>query len=162
MFSCEYCETFNNSFFIEHLWLLLLHFPALFVKLSEHLWWGAHLKSWFCYFNQFQSSMEFHIETSYLFCRTKQMTGFYMKRSARLKWFNSDCWDTVLILDQIRFMKLNLLSSMKTGDFDGSTYFILSLKLTSIWGKYQVLCFVSGKVKHELPVASCKFKSTSY
>ena len=51
---------------------------------------------------------------------------------------------------------------MKTGNFDGSTHFILSLMLTSIWGKYQVLCFVSGKVKHELPVASGKFKSTSY
>ena len=27
----------------------------------------------------------FHIETSHLFCATKQMTGFYMKRNTGLK-----------------------------------------------------------------------------
>ena len=26
MFSCEYCEVFKNSFFIEHLWWPLLYF----------------------------------------------------------------------------------------------------------------------------------------
>ena len=26
MFSCEYCEIFNKSFFLEHLWWLLLYF----------------------------------------------------------------------------------------------------------------------------------------
>ena len=26
VFSCEYCEIFKGSFFIEHLWWLLLHF----------------------------------------------------------------------------------------------------------------------------------------
>ena len=32
------------------------------------------------------SPVLFHIKTSYWFCRTKQMTGFYMKRNTRLKW----------------------------------------------------------------------------
>ena len=36
--------------------------------------------------NPFQPSVVFHIETSHLFCCAKQMTGFYMKRSTRLKW----------------------------------------------------------------------------
>ena len=39
--------------------------------------------------NQFQPSVAFHIETSHLFCRAKQMTGFYMKRNTGLKWVNS-------------------------------------------------------------------------
>ena len=33
----------------------------------------------------FQLSIVFHIETSPLFCRVKQMTGFYMKRNTGLK-----------------------------------------------------------------------------
>ena len=28
-FSCEYCENFKNSFFVEHLWWLLLKLYAL-------------------------------------------------------------------------------------------------------------------------------------
>ena len=36
--------------------------------------------------NPFQPSVEFHIETSHLFCRAKQMTGFYMKHKNGLKW----------------------------------------------------------------------------
>ena len=39
-------------------------------------------------FKPFQPSVAFHIETSHLFCRTKQMTGFYVKRSNGLKWVN--------------------------------------------------------------------------
>ena len=34
----------------------------------------------------FQPSVAFHIETSHLFCKAKQMTGFYMKRCTGLKW----------------------------------------------------------------------------
>ena len=40
-------------------------------------------------FNPFQSSVLFHIETSDIFCIAKQMTGFYMKCSTRLKWVNN-------------------------------------------------------------------------
>ena len=35
--------------------------------------------------NPSQPSVEFHIETSHLFCRAKQMTCFYMKRNTGLK-----------------------------------------------------------------------------
>ena len=34
----------------------------------------------------FQPSVTFHTETSPLFCRAKQMTGFYMKRNTGPKW----------------------------------------------------------------------------
>ena len=37
--------------------------------------WSIDLKQ----VNPFHSSVPFHIETSHLFCRSKQMTGFYMK-----------------------------------------------------------------------------------
>ena len=33
----------------------------------------------------FKPSVAFHIETSHLFCKAKQMAGFYMKRNAGLK-----------------------------------------------------------------------------
>ena len=35
--------------------------------------------------NPFQPSVAFHMETSYLFCRAKQMNGFYMKHNTGLK-----------------------------------------------------------------------------
>ena len=35
--------------------------------------------------NSFQSGVAFHIETSHLFSRAKQMTGFYMKSNTGLK-----------------------------------------------------------------------------
>ena len=38
------------------------------------------------FFNPFQLSVAFHIETSHLFCFAKQITGFYMKRNTALKW----------------------------------------------------------------------------
>ena len=34
----------------------------------------------------FQPIVAFYIETSHLFCSSKQMTGFYMKCNNRLKW----------------------------------------------------------------------------
>ena len=41
----------------------------------------------FCsYFNSFQPSIAFHMETSHLFCSTKQVTGFCMKTNTGLKW----------------------------------------------------------------------------
>ena len=36
--------------------------------------------------NPFQPRVVFHKETSHLLCSAKQMTGFYMKLNARLKW----------------------------------------------------------------------------
>ena len=36
--------------------------------------------------NPFQLSIAFHIETNHLFSRAKQITGFYMKSNAGLKW----------------------------------------------------------------------------
>ena len=36
--------------------------------------------------NPFQPSVAFHIETSHLICKAKQMTGFYMKCNTGLKW----------------------------------------------------------------------------
>ena len=39
-------------------------------------------------FNLFQPRVVFHIETSHLFCRAKQLTGFYMKSNTRLKRVN--------------------------------------------------------------------------
>ena len=38
----------------------------------------------FTYLTHF--SVAFHIETGHLICSANQMTGFYMKRSAGLKW----------------------------------------------------------------------------
>ena len=40
------------------------------------------------YFNPFQPSVAFHIETSHLFCKAKQVTGFYMKHNTGMKWVN--------------------------------------------------------------------------
>lgn len=37
-------------------------------------------------FNPFQSSVVFLTEIIHLFCSVKQMTGFYMKCKAGLKW----------------------------------------------------------------------------
>ena len=39
--------------------------------------------------NPFQPSVAFHVETSHLFSRAKQMTGFYIKCSTGLKCVNS-------------------------------------------------------------------------
>ena len=39
--------------------------------------------------NQFQPSVAFHIETSYLICRENQINGFYMKCNTRLKWIKN-------------------------------------------------------------------------
>ena len=41
------------------------------------------------YINQFQPIVPFHIETINLICIANQMTGFYMKCNAGLKWINS-------------------------------------------------------------------------
>ena len=40
------------------------------------------------FFNSFQPSVMFLLETSHLFYAARQMTGFYTKRSTGLKWVN--------------------------------------------------------------------------
>ena len=40
--------------------------------------------------NPFQPSVAVHIETRYLFCCAKQVTGFYIKCNIRLKWVKVD------------------------------------------------------------------------
>ena len=49
-------------------------------------------------FPKFPNTPAFHIETSHLFCRAKQITGFYMKRNTGLKWVNiqSSCFQKKL------------------------------------------------------------------
>ena len=37
MFSCEYCEIFKNSFFIENLWWLLLYIHLFLIKFKKRL-----------------------------------------------------------------------------------------------------------------------------
>ena len=37
-------------------------------------------------FNPCQPGVAFHMETSHLLCREKQMTRFYMKHNTGLKW----------------------------------------------------------------------------
>ena len=49
------------------------HFPCLLVSIC---------------FNPFQPSAAFHIETSHLFCKAKQVTSFYMKHNTGMKWVN--------------------------------------------------------------------------
>ena len=39
--------------------------------------------------NPLQPSVAFHIETSHLICTTNQISGFYIKCNAGLKWVNS-------------------------------------------------------------------------
>ena len=48
-----------------------------------------------CFFNPFQPSVGFHIETNHLICSSNQITGFYMKFNTRLKWV--DLFSTNLI-----------------------------------------------------------------
>ena len=38
--------------------------------------------------NEYQPSVAFHIETSHLFRRVNQMSGFYIKRNTGLNWVN--------------------------------------------------------------------------
>ena len=38
------------------------------------------------FFNQFQSSVAFHMDTSHLICFASQVTGFYIKCNTGLKW----------------------------------------------------------------------------
>ena len=47
------------------------------------------------YVNPYRPSVVFHIETSHLFCRAKEMTGFYIKHNTGLKWVKLwQSWNT--------------------------------------------------------------------
>ena len=51
------------------------------------------LTSTFLSINPFQPCVAFHIETSHLFYRANQMTGFYMKRNKGLIWVKRSYFD---------------------------------------------------------------------
>ena len=53
--------------------------------------------------NPFQPSVVFHIEISHLFCKAKQVTGFYIKCNTGLKWVNRH-WQSLGIL--VSFLKM--------------------------------------------------------
>ena len=50
-------------------------------------------------FNQFQSSVEFHIETSHLICIANEMIAFYMECNTGLKLVNlqSNIYDKLFL-----------------------------------------------------------------
>ena len=55
----------------------------------------------------------FHIETSHLFFRAKQMAGFYMKRNAGQKWVKPSNSTSVVSLSSIAFiLRLKKLTSL--------------------------------------------------
>ena len=53
------------------------------IKLSKN--WTRDTKTHIS-IDPFQPSVAFHIETSHLFRRANQITGFYMKRNTEGKW----------------------------------------------------------------------------
>ena len=57
--------------------------------------------------NPFQPSFVFQIETSHLFCRAKQMTGFYMKRNTGLKWIKQTSFENQLVNIILQFPQVN-------------------------------------------------------
>ena len=85
--------------------LLMLHCVARCVKSYElvRCIWVA--------LNSFQPSVAFHIETSQLFYRAKQMTSFYVGRNTVLKWVGTCCYTSL-------FFYLSLISIH--GDFNVS------------------------------------------
>ena len=68
------------------------------------------------FFNLFQSSVVFHIETNHLICNAKQMTGFYGKCNTGQRWVSkknrATLVDFVQTLVQITFL---LTSEAATG-----------------------------------------------
>ena len=71
------CKICNTSF-------ILSCFPLLCLPIKNpKICFSLYKKSTI---NLFQPKVAFHIETNHLFFRIKQMTGFYMKDNAGLKW----------------------------------------------------------------------------
>ena len=90
VFSCQYCEMFKNSFSIERLWWLILNIKQMkriktksnYCQPRENLEniindilniEIAEIKEKIIYI--FPPSVTFHIETSHLFRRAKNMAG---------------------------------------------------------------------------------------
>lgn len=82
----------------EYCWLLILWstnqifeiiLATSFVQFLNIVLTKEHFRWKFQSFYSFQSSVAFYIETSHLFCFANQITGFYLKRSNGLKWFNT-------------------------------------------------------------------------
>ena len=67
--------------------------------------------------NPFYVSVVFHIETSYLICCTNQMTGFFMERNTRVKWFNWNTFYTDYLLFYCKVLTSiqQLLQKVRTG-----------------------------------------------
>ena len=60
--------------------------------------------------SHFSRSVTFDIETSHLFCRAKQMTGFYIKYNTELKWVKPQwCSPPVMRLHAHNFINPHLL-----------------------------------------------------
>ena len=77
--------------------LQLTHFKRRSCHHIEPVNWFAEQINWLVsiwwqlypgYINPFKHSVPFHIETSHLICKANQMTGFFMKCNAGLKWVN--------------------------------------------------------------------------
>ena len=66
--------------YLHHLWDALLH-TFLAISFAFDV-----ISVLLLFFNSFQPSVTFRLETSHLFYAAKQMTGFYTKRSTGLKW----------------------------------------------------------------------------
>ena len=49
----------------------------------------------------------YHIESSYFFCRSKQMTGFYMKCNTGIKWVKRTKCNNTNIRELLIFIKVN-------------------------------------------------------
>ena len=67
---------------VVNIWKQLVACNYAKQKQDIRLTWTGHV----IHSEMVQPSISFHIETSQLFCRAKQMTSFYMKRNTRLKW----------------------------------------------------------------------------
>ena len=67
--------------------------------------------------NPFYLSIVFHIETSYLIRCTNQMTGSFMERNTRVKWFNWNTFYTYYLLFCCKVLTSiqQLLEKVRTG-----------------------------------------------
>ena len=80
-------------------------------------------------YNQFQSIVEFHIDSSHLICTANQMTGFYMKQNIGLNsitWccFNSEQVFATYLFGPNRSLAIVLFAKLTTWSYQ--SLFILS------------------------------------
>ena len=85
-----YLITFVDLFNLQYRWVanLSLKFaPFYMLRLVSNYLFRYPSCSW-SIINPLQPGVAFHTETSHLFCRAKQMTGFYLNRNHGLKRIN--------------------------------------------------------------------------